>query len=129
MYGKIYRIEGDESSTEPSSRLWVHRCHYLCESGLCQDCPIDKEDTWVEEVTNARLKLLFLCSVCWLSCSRSPRRFVGQAVSYIEWVQQSFVHNSVSACFIKHVYYNMFRLKSKPSSSVIVYRILNASYH
>lgn len=23
MYGKIYRIEGDESSTEPSSRLWV----------------------------------------------------------------------------------------------------------
>jgi hypothetical protein len=37
-----------------------------------------------------------------------------------EWVQQSFVRNSVSACFIKHV----FRLKSKPSSGVIVYRIL-----
>jgi hypothetical protein len=37
--------------------------------------------------------------------------------------------NNVSACFIKHVYHNMFRLKSKPSSGVIVYRILNASYH
>jgi hypothetical protein len=46
-----------------------------------------------------------------------------------EWVQQSFVLNNVSACFIKHVYHNMFRLKSKPSSCVIVYRILNASYH
>jgi hypothetical protein len=30
--------------------------------------------------------------------------------------------------FIKHVYHNMFRLKSKPSSGVIVYRILNASF-
>jgi hypothetical protein len=38
-----------------------------------------------------------------------------------EWVQQSFVRNNVSACFIKHVYHNMFRLKSKPSSGVIVY--------
>jgi hypothetical protein len=45
-----------------------------------------------------------------------------------EWVQQSFVRNNVSACFIKHVYHNMFWLKSKPSSGVIVYRILNASY-
>jgi hypothetical protein len=26
MYGKIYRIEGDESSTEPSGRLWVQAC-------------------------------------------------------------------------------------------------------
>jgi hypothetical protein len=39
------------------------------------------------------------------------------------WVQQSFVRNNVSACCIKHVYHDMFRLKSKPSS-VIVYRIL-----
>jgi hypothetical protein len=44
-----------------------------------------------------------------------------------EWIQQSFFRNYVSACFIKHVYHNMFRLKSKPSSSVIVYRILNVS--
>jgi hypothetical protein len=46
-----------------------------------------------------------------------------------EWVQQSFVRNNVSACFTKHVYHNIFRLKSKPSSGVIVYRILNANYH
>jgi hypothetical protein len=46
------------------------------------------------------------------------------------WVSaSSFVRNNVSACFIKHVYHNMFRLKSKPSSSVILYRILNANYH
>jgi hypothetical protein len=32
----------------------------------------------------------------------------------MKWVQQSFVRNNVSACFIKHVYHNMFRLKSKP---------------
>ena len=25
MYGKVYRIEGDEGSAEPSSRLWVNR--------------------------------------------------------------------------------------------------------
>jgi hypothetical protein len=46
-----------------------------------------------------------------------------------EWVQQSFIRNNVSARFIKHMYHNMFRLKSKPSSGVIVYRILNASYY
>jgi hypothetical protein len=46
-----------------------------------------------------------------------------------EWVQQSSVRNNVSACFIKLVYHYMFRLKSKPSSGVIVYRILNASYY
>jgi hypothetical protein len=28
-----------------------------------------------------------------------------------EWVQQSFVRNSVSACFIKHVYHNMLWTK------------------
>jgi hypothetical protein len=28
-----------------------------------------------------------------------------------------------------NTYHNMFRLKSKPSSGVIVYRIQNASYH
>jgi hypothetical protein len=27
------------------------------------------------------------------------------------WVQQSFIRNNASACFIKHVYHNMFRLK------------------
>jgi hypothetical protein len=26
-----------------------------------------------------------------------------------EWVQQSFVRNNVSACFIKHVYHNMLK--------------------
>jgi hypothetical protein len=46
-----------------------------------------------------------------------------------EWVQQSFVWNNVWVCFIKHVYHNMFRLKSKPSSGVIEYRTLNVSYH
>jgi hypothetical protein len=45
-----------------------------------------------------------------------------------ELVQQSFVRNNVWACFIKHVYHNMFRLKSRPSSGVIEYRILNVSY-
>jgi hypothetical protein len=46
-------------------------------------------------------------------------------VNYLayEWVQQSFVHNNVWACFIKHVYHNMFQLKSKPSSGVIEYRM------
>jgi hypothetical protein len=39
----------------------------------------------------------------------------------MKWVQQSFISNNVSACFIKHVYHNMFHLKSKPSSGVIVY--------
>jgi hypothetical protein len=42
-----------------------------------------------------------------------------QTVTYSEWVQQSFVCNNVSAWFIKHVYHNIFRLKSKPSSGVI----------
>jgi hypothetical protein len=56
---------------------------------------------------------------------------IGLAVTFLEceWVQQSFVRNNVWACFIKHVYHNMFRLKSKPSSDVIEYRTLNVSYH
>ena len=29
MYGKVYRIEGDEGSSEPSSRLWVSLLHHF----------------------------------------------------------------------------------------------------
>jgi hypothetical protein len=64
-------------------------------------------------ITQARISLLWVSASC-CACNN-------------EWIQQSFVGNYVSACFIKQVYHNMFRLKSKPSSSVVVYRILNVS--
>jgi hypothetical protein len=46
-----------------------------------------------------------------------------------EWVQQSFICNNVSACFIKHVYHNMFWLKFKPSSGVTLLRMKDCCTH
>jgi hypothetical protein len=64
------------------------------------------------------------------NCKNSSIRFaMSTSMCPYEWVQRSFVRNNVSACFIKHVYHNMFRLKSKRSSGVIVYWILNARMH
>jgi hypothetical protein len=45
-----------------------------------------------------------------------------------EYNNPSFATMLERALF-KHVYYNMFRLISKPSSGVIEYRTLNVSYH
>jgi hypothetical protein len=51
---------------------------------------------------------------------------VSNQLTRMKWVKQSFVRNNVSACFIKHVYHNMFRLKSKPSSGVTPWLIKHA---
>jgi hypothetical protein len=71
------------------------------------------------------LAIVLVCCLCVVIKTRECQT----SWTFNEWVQQSSVRNNVSACFIKHVYHNMFRLKSKPLSGVIVYRILNASYH
>jgi hypothetical protein len=66
--------------------------------------------------------------ILWLVIEDFDNRCHYSSISTARYVLTFFVRNNVLACFIKHLYHNMFRLKSKPSSGVIVYRILNVSY-
>jgi hypothetical protein len=120
-------LDGILSGRQRCSASWNTATLFTgCHAYTVQDCPLARRFTFK------------LQNGTWLSYSWSwtfQCRFCQNCfVEIINWnvnkqVQQSFVRNNVLAFFNKHVYHNKFRLKSKPSSDVIVYRILNLSYH
>jgi hypothetical protein len=88
-------------------QIFIHSFTIL-ESNPRSECLSDSE-LWTPKASRPLWSTLFFpiiifmgSSKTWCKCSWICFHFA----TINEWVQQSFVRNNVSACFIKHVYHN-----------------------